>query len=205
MKIRVSNVGYALLQGRIYRPHYLDPQNGIIHSSICLDRDTLKFCNAADLNPKTGTVRNATFINRINDSIGTCKAVFGVNTLKAYEDAGYVKIDIPFCSQAYLCQTFLRSRYPDKQEREAVCREYGIDDSYDFKFIYSDDEYDEAMQARNDSYVAAARHYFSFMPLDGDPTNADYVYADFEEYFCFAYALLWCVENGYEPVGKGLF
>jgi len=31
MKIRVSNVGYALLQGRIYRPHYLDPQNGIIH------------------------------------------------------------------------------------------------------------------------------------------------------------------------------
>lgn len=114
-------------------------------------------------------------------------------------------MDIPFCSQAYLFQTFLRSRYPDKQEREAVCREYGIDDSYDFKFIYSDDEYDEAMEARNDSYVAAARHYFSFMPLDGDPTNADYVYADFEEYFCFAYALLWCVENGYEPVGKGLF
>ena len=69
MKIRVSNVGYALLQGRIYRPHYLGPQNGIIHSSICLDRDTLKFCNAADLNPKTGTVRNATFINRVNDSI----------------------------------------------------------------------------------------------------------------------------------------
>lgn len=130
-------------------------------------------------------------------------AVFGESTLKIYEDAGYIKMGIPFCSQAYLCQTFLRSRYPDKQEREAVCREYGIDDSYDFKFIYSDDEYDEAMEARNDSYVAAARHYFSFMPLDGDPTNADYVYADFEEYFCFA--LLWCVENGYEPVGKGLF
>ena len=156
------------------------------------------------MNPKTGTVRNATFINRVNDSIGTCKAVFGVNTLKAYEDAGYVKIDIPFCSQAYLCQTFLRRRFPDKQQLEEVCKQYGIDDSYDFKFIYSDDEYDEAMEARNDSYVAAARHYFSFMPLDGDP-NADYVYADFEEYFCFAYAILWCVENGHEPVGKGLF
>ena len=86
-------------------------------------------------------------------------AVFGESTLKIYEDAGYIKMDIPFCSQAYLCQTFLRSRYPDKQEREAVCREYGIDDSYDFKFIYSDDEYDEAMEARNDSYVAAARHF----------------------------------------------
>ena len=194
MKIRVSNVGYALLQGRIYRPHYLDPQNGIIHSSICLHRDTLKFC----------TVRNATFINRVNDSIGTCKAVFGVNTLKAYEDAGYVKIDIPFCSQAYLCQTFLRRRFPDKQQLEEVCKQYGIDDSYDFKFIYSEDEYDESMEARNNSYVAATRHYFSFMPLDGDP-NADYVYADFEEYSCCAYALLWCVENGHEPVGQGLF
>lgn len=130
-------------------------------------------------------------------------AVFGESTLKIYEDAGYIKMDIPFCSQAYLCQTFLRRRFPDKQQREEVCKQYGIDDSYDFKFIYSEDEYDEAMEARNDSYVAAARHYFSFMPLDGDPTNADYVYADFEEYFCFA--LLWCVENGYEPVGKGLF
>ena len=149
-------------------------------------------------------MRNATFINRVNDSIGTCKAVFGVNTLKAYEDAGYVKIDIPFCSQAYLCQTFLRRCFPDKQQLEEVCKQYGIDDSYDFKFIYSEDEYDEAMEARNNSYVAAARHYFSFMPLDGDP-NADYVYADFEEYSCCAYALLWCVENGYEPVGQGLF
>ena len=204
MKIKVNELWSSMLRGRIYRPHYLDPQTGIIQSSICLDRDTLKFCNAADLNPKTGTVRNATFINRVNDSIGTCKAVFGVNTLKAYEDAGYVKINIPFCSQAYLCQTFLRRRFPDKQQLEEVCKQYGIDDSYDFKFIYSDDEYDEAMEARNDSYVAAARHYFSFMPLDGDP-NADYVYADFEEYFCFAYAILWCVENGYEPVGQGLF
>ena len=128
MKIRVSNVGYALLQGRIYRPHYLDPQNGIIHSSICLHRDTLKFCNAADLNPKTGTVRNATFVDHVSDSI--CKAVFGVSTLKAYEDAGFIKIDVPFCSRAYLCQTFLRSRFPDKQQREKICKQYGIDDSY---------------------------------------------------------------------------
>lgn len=191
------------MHGRIFRPYYLDPETGDLFSSRCLDAKTLKFCNASDLNPKTGTVRTALCLRPHSGK--NMIAVFGESTIKIYEDAGYIKMDIPFCSAAYLCQTFLRSRFPDKQEREAVCREYGIDDSYDFKFIYSDDEYDEAMEARNDSYVAAARHYFSFMPLDGDPTNADYVYADFEEYFCFAYALLWCVENGYEPVGKGLF
>ena len=204
MKIKVSNICDAMIKGRIHRPYYLAPQTGSIHSSICLDRDTLKFCNAADLNPKTGTVRNATFINHVNDSIGICKAVFGINTLKAYEDAGFIKIDIPFCSRAYLCQAFLRRRFPDKQQREEVCKQYGIDDSYDFKLIYSEDEYDEAMEARNNSYVAAARHYFSFMPLDGDP-NADDIYVNFEWYSCFAYALLWCVENGYDPVGDGLF
>ena len=203
MKINLKAFSNVILHGRIFRPYYLDPETGDLFSSRCLDAKTLKFCNASDLNPKTGTVRTALCLRPHSGK--NMIAVFGESTLKIYEDAGYIKMDIPFCSQAYLCQTFLRSRYPDKQEREAVCREYGIDDSYDFKFIYSDDEYDEAMEARNDSYVAAARHYFSFMPLDGDPTNADYVYADFEEYFCFAYALLWCVENGYEPVGKGLF
>ena len=203
MKINLKAFSNVILHGRIFRPYYLDPETGDLFSSRCLDAKTLKFCNASDLNPKTGTVRTALCLRPHSGK--NMIAVFGESTLKIYEDAGYIKMDIPFCSQAYLCQTFLRSRFPDKQEREAVCREYGIDDSYDFKFIYSDDEYDEAMEARNDSYVAAARHYFSFMPLDGDPTNADYVYADFEEYFCFAYALLWCVENGYEPVGKGLF
>ena len=191
------------MHGRIFRPYYLDSETGDLFSSRCLDAKTLKFCNASDLNPKTGTVRTALCLRPHSGK--NMIAVFGESTLKIYEDAGYIKMDIPFCSQAYLCQTFLRRRFPDKQQLEEVCKQYGIDDRYDFKFIYSEDEYDEAMEARNDSYVAAARHYFSFMPLDGDPTNADYVYADFEEYFCFAYAILWCVENGHEPVGKGLF
>ena len=202
MKINLKSFSNVILHGRIFRPYYLAPETGDLFSSRCLDAKTLKFCNASDLNPKTGTVRTALCLRPHSGK--NMIAVFGESTIKIYEDAGYIKMDIPFCSAAYLCQTFLRSRFPDKQEREAVCREYGIDDSYDFKFIYSDDEYDEAMEARNDSYVAAARHYFSFMPLDGDP-NADYVYADFEEYSCCAYALLWCVENGHEPVGQGLF
>ena len=202
MKINLKAFSNVILHGRIFRPYYLAPETGDLFSSRCLDAKTLKFCNASDLNPKTGTVRTALCLRPHSGK--NMIAVFGESTIKIYEDAGYIKMDIPFCSAAYLCQTFLRSRFPDKQEREAVCREYGIDDSYDFKFIYSDDEYDEAMEARNDSYVAAARHYFSFMPLDGDP-NADYVYADFEEYSCCAYALLWCVENGHEPVGQGLF
>ena len=202
MKINLKAFSNVILHGRIFRPYYLDPETGDLFSSRCLDAKTLKFCNASDLNPKTGTVRTALCLRPHSGK--NMIAVFGESTLKIYEDAGYVKINIPFCSQAYLCQTFLRRRFPDKQQLEEVCKQYGIDDSYDFKFIYSDDEYDEAMEARNDSYVAAARHYFSFMPLDGDP-NADYVYADFEEYFCFAYAILWCVENGHEPVGKGLF
>ena len=71
MKIKVSELCYSMLERRIHHPHYLDPQTGSVYSSICLDRDTLKFCNAADLNPKTGTVRNATFVDHVNDSI--CK------------------------------------------------------------------------------------------------------------------------------------
>ena len=203
MKINVRDICYAMLERRIHHPHYLDPQTGSVYSSICLDRDTLKFCNAADLNPKTGTVRNATFVDHVSDSI--CKAVFGVNTLKAYEDAGFVKIDVPFCSRAYLCQTFLRSRFPDKQQLEEICKQYGIDDSYDFKFIYSEDEYDEAMEARNQAYIVAARECFNYMPQDEGGCNPDDIYVNFEWYSCFAYALLWCVENGYEPVGQGLF
>ena len=97
-------------------------------------------------------------------------------------------MDIPFCSAAYLCQTFLRSRFPDKQEREAVCREYGIDDSYDFKFIYSDDEYDEAMEKRDDAYVAAARECFSIIPLADENSYSDMLYFNFEKYFCMATA-----------------
>ena len=204
MKIKVNKLWSSMLKGRIYRPHYLDPQTGIIQSSICLDRDTLKFCNAADLNPKTGTVRNATFINRVNDSIGTCKAVFGVNTLKAYEDAGFIKIDVPFCSRAYLCQTFLRSRFPDKQQLEEICKQYGIDDSYDFKLIYSENEYDEAMEARKLAYIAAARNDFGYMPQDEGECNPDDIYATFEWHACFSYAILWGLENGYTLMGEGL-
>ena len=203
MKIKVSELCHSMLERRIHHPHYLDPQTGSVYSSICLDRDTLKFCNAADLNPKTGTVRNATFVDHVSDSI--CKAVFGVNTLKAYEDAGYVKIDIPFCSQAYLCQTFLRRRFPDKQQLEEICKQYGIDDSYDFKLIYSENEYDEAMEARNQAYIVAARECFNYMPQDEGECNPDDIYVNFEWYSCFAYALLWCAENGHEPVSQGLF
>ena len=203
MKIKVSELCHSMLERRIHHPHYLDPQTGSVYSSICLDRDTLKFCNAADLNPKTGTVRNATFVDHVSDSI--CKAVFGVNTLKAYEDAGFIKIDVPFCSRAYLCQTFLRSRFPDKQQLEEICKQYGIDDSYDFKLIYSENEYDEAMEARNQAYIVAARECFNYMPQDEGECNPDDIYVNFEWYSCFAYALLWCVENGHEPVGKGLF
>ena len=202
MKINLKAFSIVILHGRIFRPYYLDSETGDLFSSRCLDAKTLKFCNASDLNPKTGTVRTALCLRPHSGK--NMIAVFGESTIKIYEDAGYIKMDIPFCSAAYLCQTFLRRRFPDKQQLEEVCKQYGIDDRYDFKFIYSEDEYDEAMEARNNSYVAAARHYFSFMPLDGDP-NADYVYADFEEYSCCAYALLWCVENGHEPVGQGLF
>ena len=42
-------------------------------------------------------------------------------------------------------------------------------------------------------------------PMYVTAVGTDYVYADFEEYSCCAYALLWCVENGHEPVGQGLF
>ena len=186
MKIKVSELCHSMLERRIHHPHYLDPQTGSVYSSICLDRDTLKFCNAADLNPKTGTVRNATFVDHVSDSI--CKAVFGVNTLKAYEDAGFVKIDVPFCSRAYLCQTFLRSRFPDKQQLEEICKQYGIDDSYDFKFIYSDDEYDEAMEKRDDAYVAAARECFSIIPVADENSYSDMLYFNCEKYFCMAYS-----------------
>ena len=183
MKIKVNELWSSMVERRIHHPHYLDPQTGSVYSSICLDRDTLKFCNAADLNPKTGTVHNATFVDHVSDSI--CKAVFGVNTLKAYEDAGFIKIDVPFCSRAYLCQTFLRSRFPDKQQLEEICKQYGIDDSYDFKFIYSEDEYDEAMEARELAYIAAARNYFGYKPQDEGECNPDDIYFIFQFwYFC---------------------
>ena len=191
------------MHGRIFRPYYLDPETGDLFSSRCLDAKTLKFCNASDLNPKTGTVRTA--LCGIPHSVENMIAVFGENTLKIYEDAGYIKMDIPFCSAAYLCQTFLRSRFPDKQEREAVCREYGIDDSYDFKFIYSDDEYDEAMEKRDDAYVAAARECFSIIPLADENSYSDMLYFNFEKYFCMAYSIRWCIENGHMPSDETLY
>lgn len=141
----------------------------------------------------------------IPHTLKVTKAVFGENTLKIYEDAGYIKMDIPFCSRAYLCQTFLRSRFPDKQEREAVCREYGIDDSYDFKFIYSDDEYDEAMNKRNKAYAAAARECFRNTPLADENYNADEFYESFQEHACLSYAMLWCLENGHIATDEALY
>lgn len=191
------------MHGRIFRPYYLDPETGDLFSSRCLDAKTLKFCNASDLNPKTGTVRTALCLRPHSGK--NMIAVFGESTLKIYEDAGYIKMDIPFCSAAYLCQTFLRSRFPDKQEREAVCREYGIDDSYDFKFIYSDDEYDEAMEKRDDAYVAAARECFSIIPLADENSYSDMLYFNFEKYFCMAYSIRWCIENGHMPSDETLY
>lgn len=129
MKINLKAFSIVILHGRIFRPYYLAPETGDLFSSRCLDAKTLKFCNASDLNPKTGTVRTALCLRPHSGK--NMIAVFGESTIKIYEDVGYIKMDIPFCSAAYLCQTFLRSRFPDKQEREAVCREYGIDDSYD--------------------------------------------------------------------------
>ena len=191
------------MHGRIFRPYYLDPETGDLFSSRCLDAKTLMPCNVSDLNPKTGTERTALCVirNRVYNII----VVFGENKLKIYEDAGYIKMDIPFCSAAYLCQTFLRSRFPDKQEREAVCREYGIDDSYDFKFIYSDDEYDEAMEKRNNVYVGAARNYFNLMPLADENYNADMFYESFQEHACLSYAMLWCLENGRIATDEALY
>ena len=191
------------MHGRIFRPYYLDPETGDLFSSRCLDAKTLKFCNASDLNPKTGTVRTALCLRPHSGK--NMIAVFGESTIKIYEDAGYIKMDIPFCSAAYLCQTFLRSRFPDKQEREAVCREYGIDDSYDFKFIYSDDEYDEAMEKRDDAYVAAARECFSIIPLADENSYSDMLYFNFEKYFCMAYSIRWCIENGHMPSDDTLY
>lgn len=195
MKINLKAFSIVILHGRIFRPYYLAPETGDLFSSRCLDAKTLKFCNASDLNPKTGTVRTALCLRPHSGK--NMIAVFGESTIKIYEDAGYIKMDIPFCSAAYLCQTFLRSRFPDKQEREAVCREYGIDDSYDFKFIYSDDEYDEAMEKRDDAYVAAARECFSIIPLADENSYSDMLYFNFEKYFCMAYSIRWCIENGH--------
>ena len=203
MKINLKAFSNVILHGRIFRPYYLDPETGDLFSSRCLDAKTLKFCNASDLNPKTGTVRTALCLRPHSGK--NMIAVFGESTLKIYEDAGYIKMDIPFCSQAYLCQTFLRSRFPDKQEREAVCREYGIDDSYDFKFIYSDDEYDEAMEKRDDAYVAAARECFSIIPLADENSYSDMLYFNFEKYFCMAYSIRWCIENGHMPSDETLY
>ena len=203
MKINLKAFSIVILHGRIFRPYYLDPETGDLFSSRCLDAKTLKFCNASDLNPKTGTVRTALCLRPHSGK--NMIAVFGESTIKIYEDAGYIKMDIPFCSAAYLCQTFLRSRYPDKQEREAVCREYGIDDSYDFKFIYSDDEYDEAMEKRDDAYVAAARECFSIIPLADENSYSDMLYFNFEKYFCMAYSIRWCIENGHMPSDETLY
>ena len=197
MKINLKAFSIVILHGRIFRPYYLAPETGDLFSSRCLDAKTLKFCNASDLNPKTGTVRTALCLRPHSGK--NMIAVFGESTIKIYEDAGYIKMDIPFCSAAYLCQTFLRSRFPDKQEREAVCREYGIEDSYDFKFIYSDDEYDEAMEKRDDAYVAAARECFSIIPLADENSYSDMLYFNFEKYFCMAYSIRWCIENGHMP------
>ena len=191
------------MAGFFGRTYYLDPETGDLFSSRCLDAKTLKFCNASDLNPKTGTVRTALCLRPHSGK--NMIAVFGESTIKIYEDAGYIKMDIPFCSAAYLCQTFLRSRFPDKQEREAVCREYGIDDSYDFKFIYSDDEYDEAMEKRDDAYVAAARECFSIIPLADENSYSDMLYFNFEKYFCMAYSIRWCIENGHMPSDETLY
>ena len=202
MKINVRDISYAMLEDRNHHPYYLDPQTGKTHSSICVPSEKNGYCNASDLNPQTGTVRNATFYDPVRKQL--CKAVFGVNTFKAYEDAGFVKIDIPFCSRAYLCQAFLRSRFPDKQQRAEICKQYGIDDSYDFKFIYSEDEYDEAMEARELAYIAAARNYFGYMPQDEGECNPDDIYATFEWHACFSYAILWGLENGYTLKGEGL-
>lgn len=203
MKINLKAFSIAILHDRIYRPYYLDPETGDLFSSLCLDAKTLKSCNVSDLNPKTGTVRTALCL--CPQTGRNMIAVFGENTLKIYEDAGYIKMDIPFCSQAYLCQTFLRSRFPDKQEREAVCREYGIDDSYDFKFVYSDDEYDEAMKKRNNAYADAARECFRNTPLADKYYNAYMLYESFEEQACLAYAMLWSLENGYMSSDKTLY
>ncbi len=203
MKINLKAFSNVILHGRIFRPYYLDPETGDLFSSRCLDAKTLKFCNASDLNPKTGTVRTALCLRPHSGK--NMIAVFGESTIKIYEDAGYIKMDIPFCSAAYLCQTFLRSRFPDKQEREAVCREYGIDDSYDFKFIYSDDEYDEAMEKRDDAYVAAARECFSIIPLADENSYSDMLYFNFEKYFCMAYSIRWCIENGHMPSDETLY
>lgn len=203
MKINLKAFSIVILHGRIFRPYYLAPETGDLFSSRCLDAKTLKFCNASDLNPKTGTVRTALCLRPHSGK--NMISVFGESTIKIYEDAGYIKMDIPFCSAAYLCQTFLRSRFPDKQEREAVCREYGIDDSYDFKFIYSDDEYDEAMEKRDDAYVAAARECFSIIPLADENSYSDMLYFNFEKYFCMAYSIRWCIENGHMPSDETLY
>ena len=85
MKIKVNELWSSMLEGRIYRPHYLDPQNGIIHSSICLDRDTLKFCNASDLNPKTGTVRNATLLTEVQQN-AKCSCIIPVSLKDQYNE-----------------------------------------------------------------------------------------------------------------------
>lgn len=85
MKIKVSNICDAMIKGRIHRPYYLDPQTGSIHSSICLDRDTLKFCNAADLNPKTGTVRNATLLTEVQQN-AKCSFIIPVSLKDQYNE-----------------------------------------------------------------------------------------------------------------------
>ena len=85
MKINVRDICYAMLERRIHHPHYLDPQTGSVYSSICLDRDTLKFCNAADLNPKTGTVRNATLLTEVQQN-AKCSFIIPVSLKDQYNE-----------------------------------------------------------------------------------------------------------------------
>ena len=80
MKIKVNELWSSMLRGRIYRPHYLEPQTGIIQSSICL-----KFCNAADLNPKTGTVRNATLLTEVQQN-AKCSFIIPVSLKDQYNE-----------------------------------------------------------------------------------------------------------------------
>lgn len=80
MKINLKAFSIVILHGRIFRPYYLDPETGDLFSSRCLDAKTLKFCNASDLNPKTGTVRTALCLRPHSGK--NMIAVFGESTLK---------------------------------------------------------------------------------------------------------------------------
>ena len=69
MKINLKAFSIVILHGRIFRPYYLEPQTGKTHSSICVSSEKNGYCNASDLNPQTGTVRNAIFFDSIINGI----------------------------------------------------------------------------------------------------------------------------------------